>query len=64
MTPGQKKSIRGTGKAARDTIKKLLREGGRTVSDADRQRADQLVDDLDYYLKKNDGGMVSKTRTY
>ena len=58
MKPGQKKSRRGTGKAARDTIKKLLNEGAKNISDADRQRV------MDTYMNKNDGGMVSNTRVY
>jgi hypothetical protein len=55
---------KGTGKAARDTVKKLLKEGAKTISKGDQERADQLVSDLDFWLKKNDGGMVSNTRVY
>jgi hypothetical protein len=55
---------KGTGKAARDTIKKLLNEGAKTISEGDRKRVDQTLTDLDYYLKANDGGMVSNTRVY
>lgn len=66
-------------RATRDTVKKLLGEGARTISDADRKRVEKLlseesgktISDADRkfleaegYLKKNDGGMVRKTRVY
>tara|TARA_R100000306_G_C4294804_1_gene102007 strand:+ start:128 stop:304 length:177 start_codon:yes stop_codon:yes gene_type:complete len=54
---------KGTGRAAVDTIKAAVRQDP-NLSPTDTKRVDQTVADLDYWLKKNDGGMVSKTRTY
>ena len=76
-------------KAVKDTVNKLLREGGRTISDADRKRAkrradfkklipknlkskqtDNTISDADLrlleeaYMKRNDGGIARKTRTF
>ena len=36
----------------------LASEGGRTISDADRLRAQER------YLRRNDGGIAQKTRTF
>tara|TARA_R110000824_G_scaffold22469_7_gene82248 strand:- start:114 stop:344 length:231 start_codon:yes stop_codon:yes gene_type:complete len=45
-------------KSAKKMVKKLLNEGAKNISDADRQRV------MDTYMNKNDGGMVSNTRVY
>ena len=44
--------------SAKKMVKKLLNEGAKNISDADRQRV------MDTYMNKNDGGMVSNTRVY
>ena len=44
--------------SAKKMVKKLLNEGAKNITDADRQRA------MDIYMNKNDGGMVSNTRVY
>jgi len=46
-------------KADFELLEKLLGESGKTISDADRKRLE-----AEGYLKKNDGGMVRKTRTF
>jgi len=64
-------------KAVKDTVNKLLREGARTISDADRKRVKRLlgeggrtISDADRrlleeaYMKRNDGGIARKTRTF
>ena len=64
-------------KAVKDTVNKLLREGGRTISDADRKRVERLlgeggrtISDADRrrleeaYIKRNDGGIARKTRVF
>ena len=45
-------------KAVKDTVNKLLRKGGRTISDADRRLLEEA------YMKRNDGGIARKTRTF
>jgi len=44
--------------ADRKRAKKLLSEGGRTISDADRRLLEEV------YMKRNDGGIARKTRTF
>ena len=44
--------------ADRRLIARLLGESGRTISDADRLRAQER------YLRRNDGGIARKTRTF
>ena len=64
-------------KAVKDTVNKLLREGGRTISDADRKRVERLlgeggrtISDADRqllmkkYINRNDGGIARKTRVF
>ena len=46
--------------ADRRLIDRLLGESGRTISDADRLRAQEET----RYLRRNDGGIAQKTRTF
>ncbi len=54
-------------------VKRLLNKGSRTISDADRARAEKLLEEAtkanktvsDYYtLKLNDGGIARKIRVF
>ena len=44
--------------ADRRMLKKMLSEGSRTISDADKALADEM------FIKRNDGGIARKTRTF
>ena len=49
--------------ADRKMVKKILSEDSRTISDADRKMVKKILSD-EQFIKRNDGGIARKTRTF
>jgi len=60
-------SSRNISDADREIVNALLNESGRTISDRDRAQLDRVNEttrELEGYMKRNDGGIASKTRVF
>ena len=42
--------------------RRAINESGRTISDADRARVEEITEEYEKYLKRNDGGMAMSGR--
>ena len=49
--------------ADRKMVKKILSADAKTISDADREMVKKILSD-EQFIKRNDGGIARKTRTF
>jgi len=45
-------------------LKEMTGEGAKNISNIDESRAKEIIESYEKYLKRNDGGMAKKTRTF
>ena len=45
-------------------LKEMTGEGAKNISKIDKSRAKEIMESYENYMKRNDGGIAKKTRTF